>query len=182
MRVVALDPGVVHVGIAVFDIDADAPFGEVRVCDMVNLMRYGQSRHITDRTNGWLDSECAAAAGLRSADVIVMEIQPFGGAGETFAALVYNRFGSKVVWVSPNRLHRTLKISHLDYDGRKEWMVEYAREHACLHCAESWGRHQRQHDMADAIALGLYHIRKHIACPNRFAEFSCGKRSRFFSC
>lgn len=74
------------------------------------------------------------------------------------AVIVYE-FWKKTRLVSPVALHNHFNISHLDYEGRKEAMVEMAMPH--LQHLTSFTNQLRQHDIADAFMMVLYHVQKH---------------------
>ena len=156
MRVTAIDSGITNIGLAVLDTSEERPLGHVVHCDKISLQNFGQgSRHITDRVNGFLASK--HAHWLEEADVIVLEQQPPGGAGETMAALIYNAFIDKVVWISPVHFQNVNGIRTLDYAGRKEWTIDCAQYLAMESCSENWNRHERRHDMADAILFARHY-------------------------
>ena len=94
---------------------------------------------------------------LEDADCILIERQPPMGFKD-IEALLMTKYRSKVKLISPNRLHKFLKIGHLDYEERKVETVKIATpwvDH--IHGFKS---QVRQHDMADAVCMCIFHASK----------------------
>ena len=73
-------------------------------------------------------------------------------------ALLMSAYRHKVTLLSPNRLHKHFGISHKDYEERKEAVVQIAAEH--LSHLQGFSGQVRQHDMADAACMCIYHLTK----------------------
>ena len=91
------------------------------------------------------------------ADCILIERQPPMGLKD-IEALLMSAYRHKVKLLSPNRLHKHFGISHKDYEERKEAVVEIAGQH--LSHLYGFLNQVRQHDMADAACMCIYHLTK----------------------
>ena len=94
---------------------------------------------------------------LDEADCILIERQPPMGLKD-IEALLFSAYRHKVKLVSPNRLHKHFGISHKDYEERKEAVVDIAGPH--LTHIYGFTNQVRQHDMADAACMCIYHLTK----------------------
>lgn len=90
---------------------------------------------------------------LYSADKILIERQPPTGLTNIETLLVY-MFRDKIEIISPNKMHKHFRISHFEYEVRKEKTEELAGPY--LNHLDSYTSQQRKHDMADALCLVLY--------------------------
>ena len=91
------------------------------------------------------------------ADCILIERQPPMGLKD-IEALLMSAYRHKVTLLSPNRLHKHFGMSHKDYEERKEAVVQIAAEH--LSHLQGFSGQVRQHDMADAACMCIYHLTK----------------------
>ncbi len=94
---------------------------------------------------------------LEDADCILVERQPPMGFKD-IEALLMTKYRSKVNLISPNRMHKHFNMKNLDYEQRKEKVVEIASpwvEHIYTYASQ-----ERQHDMADAVCMCLMHAHK----------------------
>lgn len=71
------------------------------------------------------------------------------------AVIVYE-FWDRCRLVSPVSMHKHYGIGHLDYDGRKDAVVEIAVPH--LRHLSGFTSQVRQHDMADALLMVMFHV------------------------
>ena len=96
-----------------------------------------------------------------AARVILVEQQPPTGL-TSVEAILHAIFYHKVRPVSPVALHSFFGVRHLDYEGRKQYMVRLADRH--LRGFEAYRRERRKHDVADAFAfIYFYYRREHLA-------------------
>lgn len=93
-----------------------------------------------------------------AADMILVEQQPLFGMTGLEAVIVY-QYWQKTRLVSPVSMHKHFDIKHLDYENRKIAVVEIATPH--LQHMEAFTNQVRQHDIADAFLMVLFHIQKH---------------------
>lgn len=94
---------------------------------------------------------------LEDADCILIERQPPMGFKD-IEALLMTKYRSKVKLISPNKMHKHFNMKNLDYEQRKEKVVEIASpwvEHIYTYASQ-----ERQHDMADAVCMCLMHAHK----------------------
>lgn len=90
---------------------------------------------------------------FQDSDKIFMERQPPTGLTNV-EALLYDHYRDKMDLVSPNRMHAHFRIGHLDYEKRKEKVVEISRDYLGV------VPFQRKHDIADACCILLYEMSK----------------------
>jgi Holliday junction resolvasome RuvABC endonuclease subunit len=147
MKFAAIDPGQRNLGLVVMESHQD----QLRVldCARVDLTNCADT-HIVDRVVAFLSRY---ATWLEGCEMVVIERQPPGGGGETVAALLYRELGALVRWVSPQTLHRHFSLP-VDYERRKERVVAIAREY--LAGQPGFEGQARQHDIADALLMGLH--------------------------
>lgn len=88
-----------------------------------------------------------------SADVILMERQPPSGL-TNIESLLFYIFRDKIKLISPNSVHAHFGYNHLDYEQRKDRVVEIASKYFELPNVA------RKHDMADAFCMILYEVQK----------------------
>ena len=86
-----------------------------------------------------------------SADVILMERQPPSGL-TSIEALLFYIFRDKIKLISPNSVHAHFGYSHLDYEQRKDRVIDIASKYFTL------PEVARKHDMADAFCMVLYEV------------------------
>lgn len=86
---------------------------------------------------------------------VYLEQQPITGI-TSVESLLFQRYRECVKLVSPTQMHRWAGIHLLDYDRRKEAVVEMARE--ALEPFPSFRDLERQHDQADALMILLFEL------------------------
>jgi len=94
---------------------------------------------------------------LEDADCILIERQPPMGFKD-IEALLMTKYRSKVKLISPNKLHKFLKIGHLDYEERKVQTVKISTP--WVGHLDGFKSQVRKHDMADAVCLCLMHAHR----------------------
>lgn len=158
VRVLAVDPAFTNLGLVLAESDASG----FRVSDALRVdlgslqceatCELPHSGHVVDRV---MHFESLYSHLFEGTDVIVAEQQPPGGGGECVGALLYYRWRSKTVLVSPATLHKHFGLRGHDYGGRKRLSVELATPH--LSGCPAFVSTVRRHDMADACLLALYY-------------------------
>ena len=92
------------------------------------------------------------------ADVILIERQPPGGLKDV-EILLFQKFRDRVKMIHPRSLHRWMRITHLEYEGRKA-ETEKAAELYVKH-TNAWKiNSERRHDIADAVCFTLFYATK----------------------
>ncbi len=94
---------------------------------------------------------------FRKADEILVERQPITGLTDV-EQLLFRAFRDKVKLIHPCSMHRHFGISNLDYEGRKDKTVSMTAPY--LGHMKEFLREDRQHDMADALCLIMFHCHK----------------------
>lgn len=86
-------------------------------------------------------------------DILLIERQPITGLVHV-EQLIHNKFRSKSLLISPNKMHKWMKINHLDYDQRKQQTTKFADQY--LGKCETFVSRLRKHDMADALCILMF--------------------------
>jgi len=161
MKIVGVDVGITHLGLAELDTGQDGTARQVLSLMLVDVMQYGRvdegrPTELYDRLD---DFACKHDALFARADVIAIERQPLVGL-QCVQLFFLSRWRSKCALVSPNSLHKRFLPKGLDYDERKAAMERLA-EATCTACGVDWqksgARWPRRHDVADALAISLLH-------------------------
>jgi hypothetical protein len=90
---------------------------------------------------------------FNEADKVLIERQPIMGITNV-QDLLFQRFRSKVLLVSPNTLHKHFKLSK-DYSVRKEESENLCSEY--LSSKLNYTKEYRKHDISDAMLMILYY-------------------------
>lgn len=196
--IVGIDPGIVHLGLAWVDFDRDNHHKPmickgascVNLTEACNpsfhhtvpysLCKLGHSNHLHDRISHffqeWNDM-------FETAEVILVEAQPFKSAGYPFELMMRQVWGSKCTFVAPQTLHAYFGTAKLSYDDRKfknEDIVEaWLETHGASTLWEQIKTERRQHDCADAFLL-IKHYLDPMLCASKPIEPNIVTKSRFF--
>tara|TARA_R110002073_G_scaffold123085_4_gene266428 strand:- start:432 stop:989 length:558 start_codon:yes stop_codon:yes gene_type:complete len=90
---------------------------------------------------------------LDKSDIILIERQPPLGL-TNIEAILFFVFRDKMKLISPNSVHYHFGFGHLDYEHRKERVVNIASKYITLPDIE------RKHDIADAFCMILFEVQK----------------------
>ena len=163
--VLCIDVGVINLGMAALICDPFTyKFQRVVGVDLIDITKHihtdGNECHCTlnhTRTfTDWMEHLFQYYKDVfEGVDRILIERQPPCG----FVAveqLIYSRYRHKCELISPNSVHKYLRIGGLDYDGRKEKVVEIALKNIQSPQVEEFLHFDRRHDMGDAICMGLF--------------------------
>ena len=115
------------------------------------------SNQVSDRMDHFFQEYEKEWAKFGEIAEVFIEIQPPTGV-VSVEALIFKQYRSKIKQISPNAMHKWFKISHLEYDARKEATVNHAFPY--LNHFMSFQILARQHDQADALLLFLYEMSK----------------------
>jgi len=162
MRVIGIDVGIRHLGVA----DLLLRRGQqvvVETLELANLMTYTHrhldedqcslphTKELSDRLLHWVADRRPI---LDRCDLLAIERQPICGI-QSVEQLLFATFRSKAVLIHPRRLHARHNCSSKThcYGQRKEVMEAFAKQ---LCGEEAWGAVEqvsRRHDVADAVAI-----------------------------
>ena len=164
--VLSVDIGVINLGISVSTLDENFNLIEIVWIDLINITRFickSEEKcelYHTKTFCDWLNHVFQENRFFEEADFILVERQPPMG----FLAieqLIFSRWRSKAILISPNSMHKFFGIGNFDYDGRKEKTEKIAREKIKDKALiEQLNYYHRCHDIADSICLMLYWISK----------------------
>ena len=166
-RVIALDPGIVHIGVFGAEIDADGRIVRVTHCMCIDSTLVPQAdaagcvRHAHTYASWFLTQ---LQTKIDPDTHIVIEAQPPGSAGMPLEILIRERFAaSMLTFYAPVHIHGRFGLRNLHHDTRKARSVMLAREALTQWAAaEVCGARAalalidtlpRAHDCADAILL-----------------------------
>jgi hypothetical protein len=90
-------------------------------------------------------------------DIILVERQPPGGM-ESLQNVITFKYSEKVYLIQPTSVHKFLEIGSLSYDDRKLFSEKYADRF--LGHLENYQREYRKHDMADALCMISFYVKK----------------------
>jgi hypothetical protein len=94
---------------------------------------------------------------LEECDFLLIERQPPTGLKDV-EGLLMSKFRKKTILISPNSMHKYFRISHLDYEQRKDFTTDTANKYVG-HFA-NYKNLIRKHDIADSVCMCLYHTEK----------------------
>ena len=163
--VISIDVGLLHLGLSVFEIDADYRLLEVVWVDMVDITQYTH-RHIhsqhcelyhTKTMSDWVDHFVQEnSIFFSAADVILIERQPHG-AFVAVEQLLFSKFRRRnVVLVSPRSVHSFLSMSSADYNQRKRISCTIAARILPDRFLDQLVCYPRSHDIADSVCQFLF--------------------------
>jgi len=162
MIVVAIDIGYVNMGVtrAIIDEEYDVSFTRA-FKDDITVMKHNtvkpcnccipHTKETVDRVAHFIQEHRPL---FDEADAILVERQPLTGLNNV-EALIVSSFRNKAVIISPNKMHKHFRISHFDYETRKVKTNEIAFPY--VHFLDSYACLERQHDIADAVCMTLFH-------------------------
>lgn len=120
MYVLCVDPGIVSVGLFGATLCRGKVTG-VYLCDNVSILSGASS---VTGIHGYIDVFMVQYKDvLGAADVLVLERQPIHSAGFPLELMFRERYGPKLVFVSPPTLHKHFGLQGYTYEGRKERAV-----------------------------------------------------------
>lgn len=164
MRILSFDVGICNLAFVVCEIHPETGDCVVEAVELANLTCLSHDRvskelcsihhtnELGDRFNHFVQ-EYEHMWG--SPDLVLIERQPIRGI-TAIESFLFQLFRSVAVKISPGQVHRWMHINHLDYDGRKESAVFHADP--WLSIFSSYQKHERRHDMADALMLVFFHL------------------------
>jgi hypothetical protein len=150
MKVLAIDIGFNNMGLVLAEC-VKTPIVEVEFIKKVNLddYKYIYSNDFVDLIPLFVDDHKEI---FDKADRILIERQPPQGF-TNIEILLHYMFKDKVMLISPHTLHAHFGIGHLNYEERKERMVNMMAKYIDLDTIP----YERKHDIADAYGMLLYY-------------------------
>jgi len=169
--VLCIDVGVINMGMALLIYDkVTMDFRDVVGVDLLDITTFVHKEYVSCCLNhtrtftDWMEHVFQYYRQVfDSVDKILVERQPPCG----FVAveqLVYSRYRHKCELVAPNSVHKYFHIGKMDYESRKDRVIEIALKHITNPVIlGEFNSFERRHDMADAICIGLFWISKRHA-------------------
>lgn len=173
--IVSVDIGITHLGISLCSINADFSFREVIWFNLFDITNFGH-------TSEWKQQDCHLHHDktfcdylehiffingelFESATYVLIERQPPMGL-VAIEQLIFSRFRSKAVLISPNSMHCWMGWNRLklDYEKRKVYSSKFAL--SCLQKGErkylvkEFIQMERNHDIGDSICMVMFFINK----------------------
>ena len=155
MNIVSIDVGIVNLGLVVSNVSWETI--EVKEVHLVDLTKHCRvfncplkhTNHLVDRVDHFVQMYHDV---LEKADKVLMEKQPIQGL-ISVEQLIFERLRDKIVFVHPVSMHKYFGIRHLDYEGRKNYLVNRMTSHLEGTLFDGL---ERKHDVADAMAMIIY--------------------------
>tara|TARA_B000000475_G_scaffold272074_1_gene271789 strand:- start:1652 stop:2212 length:561 start_codon:yes stop_codon:yes gene_type:complete len=159
--VVGIDVGHSNMGIAVCGATRSISDFEVLFFEKYNLHFYEGALY--ERVNAFCDAVILPLLNCHEDSKVVIEMQPPTGLTTVENVILTRLRDHDVLRVHPKSFHIRYKLTHLDYDGRKERVSEMA-EQLITNCilAYKFGNMLRKHDVADAILFCHYVLQQQL--------------------
>tara|TARA_B100001996_G_scaffold79095_1_gene58286 strand:- start:2388 stop:3284 length:897 start_codon:yes stop_codon:yes gene_type:complete len=166
MKILSIDVGITNLALVSCELSLDFEIETVIHCELCNIR--DMCLFCTDK-NCVLQHEKTPLDWVNhlvlfrkkvfdAADVILIERQPPGGLKDV-EILLFEKFRERVKMIHPRSLHGWMRITHLDYDGRKA-ETEKAAQLYVKH-TKAWELNsERRHDIADAVCFTLFYAYK----------------------
>ena len=164
--VLSIDIGILHLGISVSLLDEEYNLIEIIWFDLLDITKFkcdrescqlNHSKTFTD----WLGHVWISEYDFfEQVDYILIERQPPCGL-VAVEQLIFSRWRSKAILISPNSMHKYFNIGHQDYDQRKVSTEKIARmfiKNKFL--VEQLEFYNRKHDITDSICIMIFRIKK----------------------
>ena len=175
LRVCSIDVGIVHLALVGVELETDErgllqqPLcASFTACELIDLTclphtrvtrevcKLYHSKGLFDRVSHFLQEYKHV---LDACDVLLIERQPIMGL-VAVEQLILGHYRDKTTLVSPNSMHKFFNIRQYTYEGRKEQTVAIACKLLENHgdTLKKMQRHERQHDIADALVLMYFFL------------------------
>jgi hypothetical protein len=163
MYILAVDPGILSVGLFGAVMNVAGELCSVDICQNVDMRApFAAPANIHAYISEFLR---LYAEHFARADVLLVEKQPVGSAGMPLELILRERFGRKCVFVHPATLHKHYGSAGYEYDARKAMGVRMVRAALGMWAgvpgaATALARIdslERQHDCADACLFFIYY-------------------------
>jgi len=170
MLVLAIDVGILNLGLVQSEIDDDYRVHSVRYLDLIDLTvvrhnlvsvrdcRLHHSNMLVDRIQHMVQENYAL---FDDSTYILIERQPIMGLTNVEQVLCL-LFRDKVQLVSPNSMHKFFGISGYTYEGRKDQTEKLVApvldQIAPQSMVDRYTALERKHDVADALCLTLFWV------------------------
>ena len=167
--VLAIDIGILHLGISVTLLDEEYNFLRIIWIDLINITKFVHKKvsenecklNHTKTFCDWLNhtfQENTYFFGM--ADFILVERQPPVGF-VVIEQLIFSKFREKAILISPNSMHSYFNIGNYEYEQRKVYTEKIARMNITNpEILAKIGVFERFHDIADSICIMLFWINK----------------------
>ena len=155
MNIVAIDVGILHLGVVSCDVTWEQiNVNHVALIDITRRCRHqnctlNHTNHIVDRVDHFIQGYRTI---LDKADRILVEKQPLTGL-ISVEQMLFDRLREKVEFIYPVSMHKYFGIRKLNYEQRKEFLVEKTRSYLT---GTIYDTLERKHDVADAMAMIMY--------------------------
>jgi hypothetical protein len=132
-------------------------FASIRVIGIAKIDLFEFKGELSEK----LETVCDEYVKCYDYDVVLIERQPIMGLTDV-QHLVFHIL-KRAIFVSPCSVHKYFNIRHLTYEQRKTWMVDNANEY--LHQFTEYDDLVRKHDIADAMMMIVFYVKKQMAPP-----------------
>ncbi len=176
--ILSIDIGIHHLGLAGLLFDDEYNLIRVFGVDMINITEFIHPEgvdfenchlHHTKTFTDWLEHVFYTYSHVfDGVDGIIIERQPPQGL-VAVEQIIFSKYRDKCELVSPNSMHKHFNIGHMDYDRRKIAVTNISTHYILLSdvfhaenqkVLSEYNSFERKHDIADAICLGIYWLKK----------------------
>ena len=176
--ILCVDIGIHHLGLAGLLFDDEYNLIRVVGIDMINITEFIHPEginfenchlHHTKTFTDWMEHVFYTYSHVfDGVDSIIIERQPPQGL-VAVEQLIFSKYRDKCELVSPNSMHKHFNIGHMDYDRRKIAVTNISTHYILLSdvfytenqkVLSEYNSFERKHDIADAICLGIYWLKK----------------------
>ena len=171
---IALDIGVLHLGIVLMDHHdsltlRDFDCVDITKCTHHRIAASDCKLHHTacayDRVSHFIQEWQPL---FDQAELVFIEQQPPTGLKD-IEQLFVSFVRDKVIMISPVALHHHFQMQHLSYDQRKQFSCNKALQY-CQPNLQKWFSLPRTHDVADAILMCYFHYERMKPKPSHVAD------------
>jgi hypothetical protein len=167
-KVLVVDIGIKNLGLCLAVIDENFLIKEIVDFNLINIALYTHNNCIaeecklyhTKTCHDWLEHIFIEHPCFEEADIILIERQPIVGGIVVVEQIIFGKYRHKSHLISPNNVHKFLNIKHLDYDGRKQFSVNFGMKYLSFEQQVELKSYERMHDITDAIEILVYWTNK----------------------
>jgi hypothetical protein len=163
--ILSIDIGIIHLGITVSLIDESYNIQEVIWVDLIDITQFKceddcdlwHQKTFSDWLSHVFKNEYHF---FNDVDVILVERQPITGI-TVVEQLIFYEWRNKAILISPRSMHKFFNIGHLDYDARKVFTENKARQiikDPVLN--QQLNYFDRIHDIGDSICICLFWLNR----------------------
>lgn len=168
-KILVVDVGIKHMGLCLAFVDYEYIIEKIVDFNLIDITRYTHNNceggydacklHHTKTCWDWLEHVFMEHPCFGQADIILIERQPIVGI-TCVEQIIFGKYRSKTHLISPNNVHKFLRIAHLDYEKRKKFSEAFGMKYLSEEQQKELLTYERAHDITDAIEMLVYWTNK----------------------